>query len=123
MLTVDFKEKTMAKTEIDRTKVTEVIRVKGDVYDQIADMAAKEERSLGGQVAILTKNACAHPLENREKRIMVVSPVLDWNEHKAAPLGDGQVVRGFFCTKCGTLVANQTNSADVMTATLHPVKA
>ncbi len=108
----------MAKEKTDRTKETEVIRVRGDVYDDIAEKAAIEERSIGGQVAILNKMACPHPLENREKRIAVVSHALDWNEHKVAPLGNGRVLRGFFCSKCGMLVLNSENSADVMTATM-----
>lgn len=111
----------MAKT--DRTNETEVIRVRGDVYDQIADMAAKEERSLGGQVAILTKNACTHPLENREKRIVVVSSPLEWNEkNKAAMPSKGQVIHGFVCNKCKKLVVNPENSSDVMTSALSAVE-
>lgn len=85
----------MANPKTDRTKETEVIRVRGDVYDRIAEMAGPEERSLGGQVAILTKMACTHPLENREERIMTVSPVLK-HGNKVAQLGEGQLVRGFF---------------------------
>lgn len=112
----------MANPKTDRTKETEVIRVRGDVYDRIAEMAGPEERSLGGQVAILTKMACTHPLENREERIMTVSPVLK-HGNKVAQLGEGQLVRGFVCTKCKKLVVNPENSEDVMTSALSTVEA
>ena len=108
----------MAKDKTERTKETEVIRVRGDVYDRIAEMAGPEERSLGGQVAILTKMACAHPQENREKRYLLISPVPEFGKKSKDNL-----VLGFFCTKCGMLVVNPTNSADVMTSALSTVEA
>jgi len=92
----------MAETE--RTKETKVIRVRGDVYDKVAELAQKDERTMGGQVAFVVKSLCKHPLESREELMYVAAPVYQATKKNPARVGKNRPLRGFFCSTCGQYV-------------------
>ncbi len=91
----------MAKEKIDPND-TGLIRVQGDVYNKIVDLAESEVRTMGGQVEYLVKTCCSHPLANRQPRKFLVLPVAQATKHTVARVGEGQLSRGFFCTLCNT---------------------
>lgn len=94
----------MAEKQIDPND-TGVIRVQGHVYNKISEMAEREERTMGGQVAYMVKTTtCIHPIEYREAKHILVFPVAQANKSKAAHLGKGQKQRGFKCSLCNQLV-------------------
>jgi len=110
----------MAKAN-NRDKETEIIRVRGDVYDQIAVQAEAEERTKGGQVAFLVRNQCSHPLEERIPVNIVVAPVLAPSSTKAAQVGKGQPFRGYFCSRCRQYLLNAPVSDEIASALSAPV--
>lgn len=94
----------MAEKQIDPND-TGVIRVQGHVYNKISEMAEREERTMGGQVAYMVKTTtCIHPIEYREAKHILVFPVAQASKSKAAHLGKGQKQRGFYCSMCHQLV-------------------
>lgn len=107
-----------------KTKETELIRVQREDYEDIAALAAAQRRSLGGQVGILVKMACAHPLEYRKEYLVVLSPVMDLErgkKNKVAKVGEGRMSHAFKCAKCGMFVVNPEDSSDVLASTLDTV--
>ncbi len=93
----------MAKEKIDPNE-TGVIRVKGDVYNEIVDVAESEVRTIGGQVEYMVKTYCTHPVALRQPRNVLVLPVAQATSHTVARVGKGQPCRGFFCAKCKAVV-------------------
>lgn len=89
----------MAEKQIEPNG-TGVIRVQGEVYNKIAEIAENEERTMGGQVAYMVKNLCSHPLESRIPINAVVAVVNPPTKKSIAQVGKGQPIRGFFCAKC-----------------------
>ena len=98
----------MNKTHvIDRTKETEVIRVRGDVYDRIAAQAEQHKRKMGAQVEVLVDSVCTHPVEARVELNIELAPVEGPTDTKAATVGKGQPYRGFYCSRCGAYSLNE----------------
>ena len=107
----------MAKT-IKRIEADErgAIMVPGSAFNRIADIAEQEERDMGGQVAYLVKNLCAHPLECREEVNIVVAPVHQPGKNKTARVGKNQPYRGFYCSKCEKYIFTTSTEADAAVA-------
>jgi len=87
------------------------IMVPGEAFNKLADIAEMEERDMGGQVAYLVKNLCAHPLDSRIKIQVVVSVVEPATKKNTARVGKDQPFRGFFCSTCGKYIMPELTEA------------
>lgn len=97
----------------DRTKETEIIRVRGDVYDRIAQAAADHQRKIGAQVAVIVDSVCTHPFEDRVELNIELAPVEEPTDTEAAKVGKGQPYRGFYCSRCGAYALNEPLPTEV----------
>jgi len=98
-----------------------VIRVSEDVHAKVAEIADENYRGMGDQVRFWAETACAHPQDERIQLSIVVAPVLEPTEKKAAQVGKGQPFRGFYCAKCRQYVLNTEAGQDVVAALNAPV--
>jgi len=81
------------------------IRVSEEVHAKVSEIADKNFRGMGDQVAYWAAHTCAHPQASRVAIHVVVSVVEQATKKTVARVvGVGQPYRGFFCSTCGQYV-------------------
>lgn len=83
------------------------IAVSEEVHAKVVDIADKNYRGIGDQVAYWAAHNCDHPLDCRVKIQIVVSVVEPATKKNVARVGKGQPFRGFFCTQCGQRIFSE----------------
>ncbi len=101
--------------------MTKNIRVSDEIHAKVAEIAEINYRGLGDQVSYWADTACTHPEDKRVLINGVVSPVMEPVKGKAAQVGKGQLVRGFFCSHCGQTVLSADANEEIKAALSAPV--
>jgi len=81
-----------------------MIRVSEEVHQKVAEIADKNYRGMGDQVAYWAAHTCTHPQESRVELNIVVSMVAQATKKNVAQVGKGQPFRGFFCSACNQYI-------------------